>query len=82
MHQNPLMQIAEDDRHSTCCGNHFCRDCGAHVSTYNANDSLIAARPEAETHDWWVACDNHGCKHSYGEGLFQMLPDWIEERAP
>jgi hypothetical protein len=34
-------------------------------------------RSESYGGDWWVACDNGTCIHAYGEGLFQVLPDWI-----
>jgi hypothetical protein len=85
MKVNPLIDQAASDRHGDCCKNQYCMACGAHVSGYNANASLIAMRPEAEKEgwDWWVACDNADCAHAYGEGVFQSNPDWIkvEERV-
>ncbi len=83
MTPNPLIEQAASERHgddATCCKDNYCKDCGAHVSGYNANAQLISYRPEAETWDWWIACDNADCKHAYGEGLFQFLPDWVEDR--
>lgn len=56
-----------------------CRACGSPVTGYTANAALIALRPEAASWDWWVACDNVACDHHYGEGLFQVEPDWVEE---
>jgi hypothetical protein len=74
---NQLIALATDDRHSECCANQFCCACGSHVRTYNANERLFQQRPEAFHEDWWVACDNGACVHAYGEGLFQVSPDWI-----
>ena len=80
MKLNPLIATAAEDRHIHCCQNQFCRACGSHVSGYNANEPLIAARPEGAKWDWWLACDNADCPNAEGEGLFQELPDWVETR--
>ena len=76
---NPLVIQAASDRHTECCVNQHCQVCGSHVSTYNANESLSAARPEAWMQwDWWVSCDNADCIHAWGEGLFQTPPSWVD----
>jgi len=77
MKPNLLIEQAKIDRHVTCCVNQVCRDCGAHVSSYNCNASVIAQRPEAVDKDWWAACDNADCKNAYGEGSFQMPLKWV-----
>jgi hypothetical protein len=81
MNLNPLMEQAKADRHpdeANCCKDNICKTCGAHVSGYNANAALRAARPEAEHEDWWMACDNADCVHAYGEGQgVNNWPDWI-----
>jgi hypothetical protein len=75
---NPLFELAAKDRHTEdCCSRQRCGVCGCHVSTYNANASVIAQRPEADDWDWWVACDNANCEHAYGEGLFQNPIGWV-----
>src|ERR1039458_8463232 len=79
MKLNELIEQAKADWHTECCLDHSCRSCGAHVSTYNANQPFVNYRPEAEIWDWWVACDNADCEHAYGEGLFQCLPSWIKK---
>jgi hypothetical protein len=80
---NPLMDQAKADRHpddANCCKDNICKTCGAHVSGYNANEALRAARPEAEHEDWWMACDNADCVHAYGEGQgVSHWPDWIRK---
>jgi hypothetical protein len=80
MNLNPLIEQAKADRHpddANCCKNNVCRTCGAHVSGYNANASLRAARPEAND-DWWMACDNADCVHAYGEEQgVSNSPDWV-----
>lgn len=83
MRRNSLMDTASADRHkddAKCCRDNYCKVCGSHVSGYNANSATIAARPEAAREDWWIACDNADCAHSYGEGLFQELPDWVTKK--
>jgi len=77
MVDNPLIVQAADDRHSACCAKQICTTCGSHVSTYNCNNSLCAARPEAANQDWWIACDNAECKHAYGEGVDQGGVVWV-----
>jgi len=84
MRQNPLMILAADCRHpdhKECCKHNFCKSCGAHVSGYNCNASLLTQRPDAEWNDWWAACDNADCEHAHGSSLgFGGFPDWIERR--
>ena len=77
---NPMIELADRDRHTHCCLDQFCKVCGAHVSTYNANTHTVIQRPEAAEWDWWVACDNAECEHAYGEGLFQDEIEWIGKR--
>lgn len=78
---NPLIAAAAPDRQATATrANDACLDCGAHVSTYNCNRSLIAERPEGAREDWWQACDNADCEHAYGEGIFQSDADWVADR--
>jgi hypothetical protein len=75
---NDLIDLAADARHGDCCANQFCRACNSHVSTYDARGRVILRyRPGSAFEDWWVACDNGACVHAYGEGLFQVRPDWI-----
>lgn len=74
---NSLILACAVDRHGDCCDDQRCTVCGAHVSTYNCNETVVALRPEAAHEDWWAACDNGECVHSYGEGIFQISPDWI-----
>jgi hypothetical protein len=78
---NPLMRLAESERHINCCQNDVCAACGSPVSTYNANSDVIDQRPEASEWDWWCACDNANCVHAYGEGLFQDALDWVKNDA-
>ncbi len=80
MKPNPMIRQCVEDRHGECCADQYCRTCGAHVSGYNANESVIAIRPEAAGEDWWIACDNADCEHAYGEGLFQLTPEWVDKR--
>ncbi len=53
-----------------------CNACGQSVASYLCNASLIAARPEAAAEDYWLACTNPACSHSYGCGYLQDEPDW------
>jgi hypothetical protein len=80
MQKNSLLEKAARDLHIICCINQFCSLCGSHVSGYNANESVINERPEADAWDWWLACDNADCVNSYGEGIFQGRPDWVIEK--
>jgi hypothetical protein len=77
---NQLVVLAVDARHGDCCAGHFCNACDSHVSTYDAGEVLLRLRPESAFEDWWVACDNGACVHAYGDGLFQVLPNWIVDR--
>jgi hypothetical protein len=85
MKLNPLIEQAGTDRHpddANCCKDNVCLTCGAHVSGYNANSALRAARPEAANSDWWVACDNADCVHAYGEDQgVSNSPDWISRKG-
>jgi hypothetical protein len=74
---NPLITQATADRHTECCQDTVCKTCGAHVSGYNCNASLITQRPEGQEWDWWMACDNEACVHAWGEGVWQDTPDWV-----
>lgn len=78
---NPLVTLADASRHKNCCTKQRCRGCGSHVSTYNCGAALVAARPEAATEDWWIACDNANCSNAYGTWLFQSVPDWVDDSA-
>jgi hypothetical protein len=80
MQRNNLLEKAARDHHTICCINQYCVLCGFHVSGYNCNADLISERPEAADWDWWLACDNAECIHSYGEGLFQIYPDWVIQK--
>jgi hypothetical protein len=79
MNTNSLVMLAAVDRHHRPIARR-CKCCGSTISTYNANPSLVALRPEAVNWDWWAACDNADCEHAYGEGYFQDPLDWIDRR--
>jgi hypothetical protein len=73
-----LIVLAHRERHAEGpLGRRVCVTCGARVSCYTSSPTLHALRPEAVDWDWWVACDNAACPHSYGEGEFQGAPDWV-----
>jgi hypothetical protein len=67
------------DRHTDCCQNLTCIQCGSPVSVYNCNQSFYEQRPTAELSDWWVICNSEACVHHFGEDLFQNMPDWVVE---
>jgi len=77
MTTNPLITQAAKDRHVRDNAR-TCTCCGSNISTYNANKSVVAVRPEASNWDWWAACDNANCVNAYGEGYFQERPEWIK----
>lgn len=76
---NPLISTAKQDKHAVSPRDWTCKTCGSHVSTYNCNQHLVEARPEASRWDWWAACDNEACPNAYGEGYFQGVPEWADE---
>jgi hypothetical protein len=79
MKRNPLFEQAAKDRHLEA--RLVCLVCGSIVSTYNANASVVAVRPEAAKWDWWAACDNAHCENAQGEGYFQGSPRWAADRG-
>jgi hypothetical protein len=74
---NALTLLARAARHGACCVKNTCRNCGAHVSSYNCNSGLVKYRPEGEACDYWAACDNALCSHAYGTGYYADLPSWV-----
>lgn len=72
---NPLVAAQADKRDGKPLG--ACHICRSRVSVYHCHGTLVVERPESEHEDWWIACDNANCSRAYGEGYFQVAPDWV-----
>lgn len=54
-----------------------CKTCGWSVVTAECGDAMGVGK--WGEWDWWVYCSNKGCSNHEGEGLFQDMPQWIDE---
>jgi len=63
---------------ATISGKTFCKDCGWPVVDVCCNDEFQNYK-DAKDWDWWLYCSNKGCKNHDGEGIFQDMPEWVEQ---